>query len=299
MGTVWYAQQSSVNINTASLWNDVSDGSGNWLTWASLAADDTLRANGKTSITINVDTTCAQIDTLTSGGGFVLADGVTLTADVVAGTTACVQFASGSAAIVGDVTAGAGMLQYGVAHTSDGTLTITGDVTGGGDLNSRGVNSTGAPSGGTVVTGNVTGGSNTGASGIYSSSAPVSITGTVTGGTHAAAPGVIVNGSALSTIVGNVIGASAPGVESSVYGQLRFDGDSISSVSGITGMAARNLALVDGADHYTSYAEADVTPGDVTGELVTHYGENLFPTPSEIADEVWTYAGAEGRTLTG
>ena len=101
----WFAQNSSVNIDSVNQWNDAAGGGGSWLTWASLAAGDILVANGKTSITINVNVTCATLTTVatggTAGGGFLLAAGVTVTANVVAGTTVCInRTASGTASTV-------------------------------------------------------------------------------------------------------------------------------------------------------------------------------------------------------
>ena len=36
--TIWYAQNSTVNIDSANEWNDAANGSGSYLTWASRAA---------------------------------------------------------------------------------------------------------------------------------------------------------------------------------------------------------------------------------------------------------------------
>ena len=108
--TTWFAQNSTVNIDSVNQWNDAANGSGNWLTWASLAAGDVLVANGKTSITINVSFTCATITTAatggTAGGGFIATPGVTITAAIVAGTTNCVTLSSAGSAttIIGNCT---------------------------------------------------------------------------------------------------------------------------------------------------------------------------------------------------
>jgi len=159
--TTWYAQNSNVNIDSVNQWNDVANGSGNFLTWANLDPADILVANAKTNITCNVDFTCLRITTSnadggTAGGGFLLAAGVTVTANVVAGTTTCL-LAGDESFVVGDVTGGSGTSTFGAQNTSTGTITITGDVTGGSGGSAHGANNT---STGTItITGDVTGGS--------------------------------------------------------------------------------------------------------------------------------------------
>ena len=95
----WFAQNSSVNIDSVNQWNSAANGSGSWLTWASLGASDVLVANGKTSITINVNVTCGELTTIanggTAGGGFIWPGGVNITANLKPGTTQLLT-ASGS-----------------------------------------------------------------------------------------------------------------------------------------------------------------------------------------------------------
>ena len=89
---------------------------GNWsnpLTWDGLvslpASGDTVVANGKiVTIDTNQNIGTGTIQTLAAGSGldggsFTLASGVTLTANVLAGTTVCVTSATGDNAIVGTV----------------------------------------------------------------------------------------------------------------------------------------------------------------------------------------------------
>ena len=175
----WFARQSSVDINASNVWNAAADGSGAWLTWASLGASDVLVANGYTDIAINVDFTCDTItnaDTYggTAGGGFrvIVAADRTITADIVGQNTgtslgACVY----------------------AALSSTYTLTIDGDVTGGGIATARGLSIAG-PNGKLTVTGTATGGSHSSAPGIYVSSYDVTNTtlNNVTGGTTGDGP---------------------------------------------------------------------------------------------------------------
>ena len=229
----WFAQNSSVNIDSAGQWNSVAGGGGTVLTWASLGAADILVANGKTAITINVSFTCATITTTatggTAGGGFLLAAGVTVTSHVVAGTTTCLtRSASGAESfVVGNVTGGAGSTASGVANSSSGTVTITGNVTGGSasDL-AVGVNN--GSTGTVTITGNVTGGSGNVSVGVNNgSTGTVTITGNVTGGSTNCT-GVSNGSTGTVSITGNVTGGSgvtAYGVQCSSTGTVSITGD--------------------------------------------------------------------------
>lgn len=99
MGTIWYAQTDSVNIDSENEWNDAADGSGNPLTWPTgLASADILCANGKAGIIINVDIpTCVRLSTVaegtgSGGGGFTLslaASARSIAAAILAGGSSC------------------------------------------------------------------------------------------------------------------------------------------------------------------------------------------------------------------
>jgi len=87
--TTWYAQNSNVNIDSVNEWNDVPDGSGNWLTWADLAPADILVTNGKTSIAINVNYICNETTNEarggTAGGTMIFHGGVHVVSDFSGG----------------------------------------------------------------------------------------------------------------------------------------------------------------------------------------------------------------------
>lgn len=213
----WFAVNSSVNIDSANEWNSQADGLGSFLTWASLGAGDTLHANGKTAIAINVSFTCLQIDTASTGGGFTCNTAVTITANIVAGTTNCLACSNAGAttvAIVGNLSGGATATTSAVVFSSTGTINITGNVTGGTGTNSFGMSIT---STGTVnITGNVTGGTG-GASraGINSTTAcTVAITGNVASGTGASAgPGLSLTSTTVTcTVTGNVTADGGPAI---------------------------------------------------------------------------------------
>lgn len=171
----WFARQSSVDINASNVWNAAADGSGAWLTWASLGASDVLVANGCTGIQINVDFTCDTITNASTYGG--TAGGQFAVSTVAADRTI-------TADIVGQNTGTADMRGCVKATLSGAyTLTIDGDVTGGGIANARGMTIAGA-NGKLTVTGTVTGGTHTGAQGIYVWSDTTNTTlNNVTGGT--------------------------------------------------------------------------------------------------------------------
>lgn len=211
---IWYAQNSSVNIDSLNEWNDAPDGSGNWLTWGNLAAGDILAANGKTAIAINVSFTCLRISTAaeggTAGGGFTVSGAVTITANILAGTTDGVT-TSGTGytlTVVGNVTGGSGTSKYGINNVTAVTINITGNVSGGTGVSSYGLNNN---STGTInVTGNVAGGSNTTALGIYNNTTGVvTITGTVSGGSGVRAYGVHQSSTGVTTVnSGNLINSA-------------------------------------------------------------------------------------------
>lgn len=136
------------------------------MTWSPAGtpgAGDIVEAAGFT-VTIDQNITVGSIRT-TSGGTFNVTAARTLTCDVIAGSTACLNVSHGS-----------------------GTVAITGSVTGGSASNARGVNTSG--SGTTTVSGDVTGGSASGAIGLYNTgSGSISIAGTAIPGTGASCHG--------------------------------------------------------------------------------------------------------------
>lgn len=228
--TVWYAQNATTNIDAAGQWNDAPGGGGNVLTWANLDPADVLCANGKNPIYVNGSFTCAAITTAgggigADGGKFLVQTGArtyTLTCNVVAGTTTCLQIdhSSGTITVIGDVTAGGTANASGIhKFTGAGALAITGAITGGGTTNARGllVEAGGST---TLVTGSATGGTGAVSHGILLvAAATVTLNGTATGGTYVntqyMAAGICNNhASGVLTVNGTVsagTGPSAPG----------------------------------------------------------------------------------------
>ena len=261
----WYAQNSSVNIDSVNQWNSAADGSGSWLTWASLDPSDILVANGKTSIAINVDTTCALLTNVatggTAGGGFILAPGVTLTASITCASVTCVaRSASGSESfIIGSVTAAVGTnIPPAVVNSSTGVLTITGNVTALAGTNCVGVQN--------------------------ASSGTVNVTGQLAAGTSNSGGGnaVVNHSTGTVNITGNCAGASA-GVNNAAAvnvssGSMNITGNCVGGGAGTTTDAVRNngtgtltiVGTVTGGQSVSAFGVLNMSTGrvNITGNVV-------------------------------
>jgi hypothetical protein len=182
LAVTWYAQEPSVDISHAGLWDDIHDGGGNVLTWANLAAGDVLCANGKTALHIDASFTCGRISTAAevgvpdaadgpgaAGGGFTVDAAVTITANITAGTSGCVGQTGNTyaAVVIGAITGGTGNPAIGYSKAGTSTLTVTGAVTGGSGYCCFGIQN--GSTGAVVVNGTVTGGTTTTATntGVY------------------------------------------------------------------------------------------------------------------------------------
>lgn len=232
----YYARKAG-NINATDVWATTPSGTAAAQTFV---AGDVLVANSF-AITVNVSTDLgatgeARNDTTggaTAGGSFSLSNGVTLTANVFAGTVTCVTLAgSASASVVGNVTGGTSANAIGVDSTGTGTLTVTGNVTGGTASSTFGVRS--ASSGPVVLTGNATSGSGAFSHGMFlanGGSASLTMTGNVTA--SAQAIGLDNAGIGAATITGTVTGSSAQvGARNSGAGSMTIVGTAIGGSGG-------------------------------------------------------------------
>lgn len=170
---------------------------------------DEARASTGHTITIDVNTTCDEVSN-DGTGIYVLADGVTLTANVTHKSTTtnrtCLQFASASpavGAIVGNCTAGAVSGSICVASTSSGTLTITGNATGGSATSCHCVRN--------------------------QSTGTLNLTGNATAGTGSNAIGALNEGSGTYNITGNVTGETGAGANNASTGTTNIVGSAIAS----------------------------------------------------------------------
>jgi hypothetical protein len=211
-----YFARKAGNINASDVWATTPSGIAAAVTFAS---GDVLVANSFT-ITINVSTDLGATGEVrndntasaTAGGSFTLADGVTLTANIFAGSTgtACVsQTGTASGVIVGNARGGTSVNGgHGISKSSTGTLTLTGNITGGTTALQHGVS---ISAGTTNFTGNIVGG-NSGGGGVPASS------------------GFVVSGGTLNVLSGTVTG----GTVNSVYG-LYVSGGSVTYNGTVTG----------------------------------------------------------------
>lgn len=237
-----YFARKAGNIDATDVWATTATGTAGAQTFVS---GDVLYANSF-AITVNVSTNLGSTGEVrndntngaTAGGTFTLSNGVTLTANVFAGSTAlvpCVTYAGttgNSASIVGNVTGGSGF--HGATNTSSGTLNITGNCTGGAATSGGGVFGVNNTSSGTInITGNCSGSSSGGvAQGNYgannNSTGTINITGNCTGGASGAnAHGANNNSTGILSITGNCTGSSstaALGATNQSTGQMSVNG---------------------------------------------------------------------------
>jgi hypothetical protein len=234
-----YFARKAGNINATDVWATTPAGSAADV-WSTFTSSDVLHSNNF-AVTVNVSTTVDEVrndnaNSATAGGSFALSNGVTLTADVIAGGVTCATLASAnSATIVGNITGGTGGNAYGADNGGSGTLTITGNVVSGSGSGAWGCRNN--SSGTFAITGNVTCGSGSASSGVQNASTgTITITGNVTGGSLTSAFGCNNNSTGTVTITGNVTGGSTSacnGANNSSTGTLTIVGSAIASNNAI------------------------------------------------------------------
>jgi hypothetical protein len=206
-----YFARKAGNINATDIWATTPSGTAADV-FSTFTSSDVLHSNNF-AITVNVSSTVGEVrndnaNSATAGGIFTINNGITLTANVVAGTALCTQpNGNVSCAIVGNITGGSSNGADGCRNNGTGTVTITGNVTGGSTF---GANGAGNTSTGTLnITGNATGGAL--ASGIganNNSTGTLNLTGNATGGGVASAFGAQNNSTGTMTIVGSAIASN-------------------------------------------------------------------------------------------
>jgi hypothetical protein len=256
------------NWNATDVWSDTAAGAAGA---EFIPTTGDVAYSNNFDVTINVNATCAEVRNdvngsgATAGKGFILSNGVTLTADVYGGSAAgantyCVALSSGSATITGSVNGGISVSKSGAGNTGTGTLTITGNANGpatsvatygvvnastgtvtvsgtatGGSAATTIVSHGALNSGtGTLTVANAVGGSQgTGrGSGVGNSGAGhVSVTGTATGGTTA--PGADNYGSGTMTVATAAASLTVPGAQNTSTGTL-----TVTTATPATGMPA-------------------------------------------------------------
>ena len=325
--TVWYAQKSG-NISANDVFFDAPSG-GNAKD-VSAESDGTiiLSANSYT-IAIDEDVTALRLSTAdedaggagVAGGGFALSGNtaVAITADITAGTTACLTSTHtgtgvNAVTINGNVTGGSAYAAYGAYNSSTGTITINGNVTGGSGQSAMGARHNGT--GTLTINGNVTGGSATNAYGAWNQTTGVlTITGAVTGGSGRDANGAWNNSTGTLTINGTVAASStarAFGVYNNSTGVITVIGSLVDSATcgayygpiywqPVAGVHYHKVFHSAGAARYysPSPADSDVRFGTFAGfspSGVSYSGILALPAVANVRDGIFydAYGTQEG-----
>ena len=184
-----YFARKAGNINAADVWATTPSGTAADV-FSTFTNADILMANSF-AITINVNTTVAEVRNDTTGGAtangsFTLANNVTLSASVFAHGVTCVSFWGTTGSVVAvNIRGGNAFNSHGVNNAGTGTLNVTvsgvASCQGGGTWSGAVQNGS---SGTLDFTGNATGGSGGNHAGVMNrTSGTVKFTGTATGGT--------------------------------------------------------------------------------------------------------------------
>jgi hypothetical protein len=288
-----YFARKSGNINATDVWATTPSGTAAAVTFAS---GDVLLSNSFT-VTVNVSTDLGATgevrnDTTggaTAGGSFSLSTGVTLTANVFAGTAACVTLAgTASATIIGNLTGGTATNAHAVSVSSTGSLSITGSLTGGTAQTTHGVNLTASCT--LTITGNLTGGSGLSAAAlqVVTATNPITITGNLTGGVGGNSTNAIWHQStATVTVTGNCTGgAGSVGAQNGSTGTLIINGTVTgAATAGATNVGAGTLTVTraKGGPLTTSAAGVSGSTTGVTNVQEIEYGDlGVSPTSGPI-----------------
>jgi hypothetical protein len=234
-----YFARKAGNINATDVWATTPSGTAADV-FSTFTSTDVLHSNSF-AVTVNVNATVAEVrndnaNSATAGGSFTLSNGITLTTNSIAGSTAtaCVIFSGtsgNSATLVGNATGGSANGAHGASNTSTGSLTVTGNATAGSGAGANGANN--ASTGTLTVTGNVTGGGANAANGANNvSTGTLTITGNATGGSANGAHGANNASTGTLTMTGNATGGSvagANGANNASTGTMTIVGSAIGS----------------------------------------------------------------------
>jgi hypothetical protein len=189
-----YFARKAGNINATDVWATTPAGTASDV-WGTFTSADVLHSNGFV-VTVNVSTTVGQVrndnaNSATAGGNFPLANGVTLTADIYAGTIGtCVSWNQGvgTTANIVSTSINAGSGAHGIQINGIGVLNITStSINGGGTtINSRGVDILNS-SVVNITSTTINGGISNGSTGVTLATGQANITGNVNGGNNVGA----------------------------------------------------------------------------------------------------------------
>ena len=296
---IYYARANG-NVNATNVWSTTQAGATSDL-FPSFNSSDTLMANGFT-ITLNVNTTVLEIknDTsngATSGGGFTLNNGTTLTANVVGGTANAFLLGFGTNAIctiIGSISGGSTSFAVVNITAAGVVLSVIGNINGGNATSDAiliGVNST------VTITGNING-ANVGAGFAAvrnnSSAAILNIIGTATGG-NSTTTGYAVSNVSTGTV--NITGTSIGGSVSA--------GSNNGSTGTMTITRAKGNGFGNGSIGLSSAVGVNSSQNGLTRVYEIEYGDLgqsptsgpvfLFPSSSNVA--LFYRSGTTKKTL--
>lgn len=273
----WYCQNSSSNINDANNWKS-SDG-GTTLTWPPSSGDN-LYANGKTSITINVDFNIGtgklttEAGSGTAGGGFSVTSTRTITAYVNVGTTTCVDIGT------------------------SGDLTLNGNITGGGSSSTNGINLS-ATSSKITVNGTITGGTDSTAYGVKNSAATsagggsLTFNGNITGGTYGTGVYTASLCSAPITVGNNAV-VSGGSTSGTAYGMYIYNGPTVTINSGCSIIGSASVGI------YAFISTITMTiNGTITGGSLSRFAYGLYCVSSITVTANGTITGGSTQGAIG
>lgn len=226
-----------------------------WNTGALPTSADDVYANGFT-VTINQNISVLSIRTqsasgINAGGGFSLPNPFDITANIIAGTTACLAISTttGTVNIVGDATGGTTINSYALNISSSSIVNHTGNLFGSSGQNSFGCLISGATT--YNLTGNSTGGIGSNSHGISNTGVGnISITGNVIGGitgfgcNNATTGSINITG---SCVAGTVVGATNVSTGTINANTAIATTGASTSVSGINGVSINGTTTVKSA----------------------------------------------------
>jgi filamentous hemagglutinin len=215
-----YFARKAGNINATDVWATTPAGTASDV-WGTFTSADVLHSNGFV-VTVNVSTTVGQVrndnaNSATAGGNFALANGVTLTADIYAGTIGnCVTWTqgAGTSANIVSTSINAGSGANGIQINGIGVLNITStSINGGGTaVNSRGVDILNS-SVVNITSTTINGGTANGSTGVTLATGQANITGNVNGGNNVGATASTAYGiNNLTTGLLNLTGIASAGL---------------------------------------------------------------------------------------
>ncbi|OHB50510.1 MAG: hypothetical protein A2Y10_18095 [Planctomycetes bacterium GWF2_41_51] len=195
--TTWYAQAIGAHLSETDRWNSIPSGTGEFLDIdaGGLGINDIICANGKTSLIIDRDVTCARISNGFEGtgivnGNFFVQEDHTLNCDIKTGSATCLILSSSeipfTVTINGTIYgATSGSSVYAVHQGIRASVVINGNIIGTTSMPSFSSHSVyiNNPIGTAIITGNIIGGSGSSCTGVYVyATGATTIYGNITGG---------------------------------------------------------------------------------------------------------------------